>query len=96
MVKNTSRGRMALGVGEGKFVLISGFSRLATGTAITLAQGSKGVNPLRTEAAKVAGSSRGSKRHKWCGNVVGPTEFGRQIGGDWISWVNDKLGWWQW
>ena len=64
MVRNTSQDRMALRVGEGKFVSISGFSRLATGTAITLAQSSEGVDPLRMKAAKVAGSGRGDKRWK--------------------------------
>ena len=62
MVRNTSQDRMALRVGEGKFVSISGFSRLATGTAIALAQGSEGVNPLGTEAAEIMGSSRGDTR----------------------------------
>ena len=74
MVKNTSWGKMALRVGEGKFVSISGFSRLATGTAITLAQGSEGVNPLRTEAAEITGNGRGNKSWGGCGDVVSPTE----------------------
>ena len=64
MVGNTPKDRMALRVGEGKFVSISGFSRLATGTAITLAQSSKGVNHLGTKAAKITGNSRGDKRWK--------------------------------
>ena len=65
MVGNTPKDRMALRVGEGKFVLISGFSRLATGTAITLAQSSEGVNPLGTEAVEITGNGNGRGNKRW-------------------------------
>ena len=76
--------------------LILVFLRLMMCTAITLAQSSKEVNPLRTETAKIMGSSRGDKGHKKCSDVFSPTEFGGQIGEDWVSWVIGKLRWWQW
>ena len=65
MVRNTSRDRMALRVREGKFVSVSGFSRLATGTAIALAQGSEGVDPLGTEAAEITGNGNGRGNKRW-------------------------------
>ena len=65
---------MGLGVREGKFVSILGFSRLAMGMTVTLAQSSKGVNPLGTEAAEITGSGRGNKGCRKCGDIIGPTE----------------------
>jgi hypothetical protein len=64
MRENIFRDRSRLGVRGNKCFLISVFSRLAMCTAITLAQGSEGVNPLGTEAAEITGSGRGDKGWK--------------------------------
>ena len=90
---NTPRDRTGLRVREGEHISFSGILgilRQVMCTAIALVQGSEGVNPLRTEAAKIVGSSGGSKRWKCCGDVVGPVKFLR--GGNLYDWLTDE--WW--
>ena len=76
MVGNTPRDRMGLRVREGEHISFSGILgilRQGTCTAITLAQGSEGVNLLGTKAAEIAGNGngRGNKSCRQCGVRLG-------------------------